>query len=636
MTDTLAELIRRLPAPVAVIAHGLDMEWLVERFPHVELRSPWQSDRTSVPSVRSVVLAVRDRTHLRSAAAVLGDHGQCSNVACWVSASAGRSVALVPRPEWPRLASMSTQCLGSASLDARFAAPVKVQEVLEEISRLSVVNTRPRPGRHVLGVSPTSPWPLDDPRSEVLSSLEDGAAERLPVDVVLAMGDTAACPPPPPSLISGAPAPVVTVEPALSWEECAQGSSWWHRASTADLGPLDEKVLNPTGYVRGWQVQDAQLTPVPGASHLLRVGGHDRYHVVDTRLGLSDADVSALRAFRSLHVPWRGGHGPHAYSRMVASLAMAGIPLTVGAVPPWATRLLDPSLLEVLCTSSVLTDEVSREAHSIRVRRAALQAHSAAAWRGHILSRASLAHVTPPSVSVVLATNRPEQVSFAVRQVNGQTGVAAELVLVTHGFELSDSQKKAISQSTGCPTVFVSAPTDMIFGDVLNLGATHASGDLVLKMDDDDWYGPQFISDLVLARNYSGAQMVGCPAEFVFVDPLWVTIRRPDRSELYGNFVAGGTMLIGRDELRTLGGFRPFRRAVDAGLLSSVRRSGGTAYRSHGFNYLLRRRGAGHTWDPGLAYFVSRSRVTNQWRGFRPPGGVSPEEQDRPERIVEQ
>jgi hypothetical protein len=635
MTDTLEVLISRLPGPVALIAHGIDTDSLIERFPQVELRTAWQNTKPS-RATRSVLLAVRDRTHLRSAAAVLGDHGQCSTVACWVSASAGRGISLVPRPEWPPIARMSSCCSGSATLDATFAKPVNVQEVLEEIARFSIVDTRPRPGRHVVGINAEGPWPPDDPRTQVIGAIHDEAIEPLPVDVVVQTRDDSDYMSPKSSPIAATPAPVVTVEPMLSWSECAMRPSWWQRSTARDIGPLDEKVLNPGGYLRGWQAQDAQLMPIPGAPHLLRITNGSRAHTVDTRFGLSDADVARLRAFRSIHVTWRGGHGPHAYARVVASLAMAGIPLTAGDVPQWAKRLLDPHLLVALREEADLTSEVSREAHSIRARRAALQAHSAAVWRGRILGQAGRMDRNRLSVSVLLATNRPEQVAFAIRQVDSQVGVDVELVLVTHGFELADDQKSAISRKRRIPTVFVPAPPSMVFGDVLNLGAAHASGDLVLKMDDDDWYGSQFVSDLILARHYSGAQLVGCPAEFVFVDPLWVTIRRPDRSELYGSYVAGGTMLIGRDELRTLGGFRPFRRAVDAGLLSSVRRSGGTAYRSHGFNYLLRRRGSGHTWDPGVAYFVSRSRVTNQWRGFRPPAGVSPEPQDRPERIVEQ
>ena len=39
------------------------------------------------------------------------------------------------------------------------------------------------------------------------------------------------------------------------------------------------------------------------------------------------------------------------------------------------------------------------------------------------------------------------------------------------------------------------------------------------KVDDDDRYGPEHIWDLVLARQFSGATVVGKGAEFVYLEP---------------------------------------------------------------------------------------------------------------------
>ena len=135
-------------------------------------------------------------------------------------------------------------------------------------------------------------------------------------------------------------------------------------------------------------------------------------------------------------------------------------------------------------------------------------------------------------------------------------------------------------------------------------------------MDDDDWYGPDFAADLLLALDYSGADLVGAPAEFTFLEELWLTTRSTATTEVFRPAVAGGTMLTSRAVLRQVGGFRDTVRYVDATLLAAVAAAGGTTYRSHGLGYVLRRGATGHTWDPGLAYFLRPERAREQWRDF--------------------
>jgi glycosyltransferase involved in cell wall biosynthesis len=220
---------------------------------------------------------------------------------------------------------------------------------------------------------------------------------------------------------------------------------------------------------------------------------------------------------------------------------------------------------------------------------------------------------------------------FALRQVARQRGVDLEVVLATHGFDADPAVLRSFADACAAPLHTFRADASVSFGEVLNLAARRASGDVLLKMDDDDWYAPDFVLDLLLARGYSGAQVVGCFAEFVFLEPLWTTTRRPKPSEVYTSHVAGGTMLIDRGAFRSLGGFRDTVKYVDANLLSAVIASGGTIYRTHGLGYVLRRGRHGHTWDPGLGYFLTGRRVSRQWRGFRPSRLVEADSGDHPD-----
>lgn len=90
--------------------------------------------------------------------------------------------------------------------------------------------------------------------------------------------------------------------------------------------------------------------------------------------------------------------------------------------------------------------------------------------------------------------------------------------------------------------------------------------------------------------------------------------------------------MIDRSTLADVGGFRPVRRAVDSGLMAAVREGGGSIYRAQGLGFMVRRAASGHTWDPGLGYFLTRSAVSGQWHGFSPSAELGVGEIDHPVR----
>ena len=169
----------------------------------------------------------------------------------------------------------------------------------------------------------------------------------------------------------------------------------------------------------------------------------------------------------------------------------------------------------------------------------------------------------------------------------------------------------------GAATVqVVPQPEEAVFGDVLNAAARAASGDVVMKMDDDDWYAPDVVADLLLARSYSGAELVGMPDDVYYLEPSDETVRLGQPTEVYRQFVAGGTLMLDRGLLHEVGGFRTVRRHVDAELIAAVRAAGGATYRTHGLGYVLRRTDSGHTWQADLDDL--RARAAQITPGFWP------------------
>lgn len=595
----LTALIGRLPGPVLVLTelpvgpsdHG----------PAVTVASP--GEPTPAGGWRSVLLVAADALALRRTAPLLSGLGRARTVAAWL-ATTDRAPALRLSPAWPPLREWRAEALagGAGLVVLHFTAPVLAGEVLNQLAgQLAPVRGS---GGVVVGYA--------GGRRELVSPADAGVRmlsgadtdEVIPPDLVLADRQL----PTPRAEVTGrSPAVVVEPVPALR------------------LGPVDDGLLNPIGFQRASLPGEQTLTAGQGRlSWAGPVAGLPADHI-------DPATVARLRAVPGVRV--RFGEPEPRLAAAVAALAVAGVPLTAERPVPAATaELLGAELAGLLIEPADLTDPLAREEHSVRLRRAGLHTHGVVGWRRRQAADLGIRTAAPPRVSALLAIRRPEQLGFAVRQVARQRlrSGSLELVIAAHGFSPDPG---LVAEAAGrLPVSVLELPADLVFGEVLARAAAAAGGDLLLKVDDDDWYGHDFIDDLLLARGYSGADLVGTPAEFVYLEPLGLTVRRRGETECFGRVVAGGTMLLDRGLLGSLGGFRAVTRFVDAQLLAAVRAAGGLTYRAHGLGYLLRRTTAGHTWTVPLDYFLARRRVAAQWRGFVPSSLLAVDPDDRPAR----
>lgn len=241
-----------------------------------------------------------------------------------------------------------------------------------------------------------------------------------------------------------------------------------------------------------------------------------------------------------------------------------------------------------------LLDRRDRELHSVRIRRAA--------------RRLLAPPADGPTISVLLASNRPQCLADALRSIAAQTVVAHQVLIGLHGPGWGPEHAALARDLFGEVAVIARFERSVPFGTMLQALSERASGDLVTKWDDDDWYGVHHLEDLAGALDDSGADLVGKAAEFVHLESADLTIRRlATGAERYSSTLSGGTLMLRTDTLAKIGGWAPAPRDVDRLLIRSLRRSGGLVYRTHGFEYVVRRASAGHTWDVDDEYFLEQA-----------------------------
>lgn len=215
-----------------------------------------------------------------------------------------------------------------------------------------------------------------------------------------------------------------------------------------------------------------------------------------------------------------------------------------------------------------------------------------------------------PAISVVIATKRPDDIATCLGDLAAQNYPAFEVLVGTHGYTLGAEQQAELSATLRPPLRFVEMPADYTLGRILGELSRKADGELISKVDDDDRYGADHLTDLFLAHRTSGADLVAKSARFVHLADEGRTIDRTWAApEAFAVTPAGGTMLLSRGVLAAAGGWSLSPRHVDADLITRVNATGGLTYRTHGLGYVYTRRNAGHTWQADAAEMLKNGEI---------------------------
>ncbi|MDE0658214.1 MAG: glycosyltransferase [Gammaproteobacteria bacterium] len=368
---------------------------------------------------------------------------------------------------------------------------------------------------------------------------------------------------------------------------------------------FDPRLHNPIGWIRNVERRAAALGPRKRLPPGVKV-----HRTVDT---------TAHQAIRHLHhIEDVRDYHPDAATRagVLVRLAASGVPIHTADSDPELDALLGTELADLMAADVSDASLDNREQIGIEMRRIALREHTLSARARQVAEAALPDPPRLPTVSVLLATNRPQCLAWAVANVKKQSYPHIELVVALHGGRFEDVDVEQ------CLRAFPSAKIlrlsdDHPLGAVMNAATDAAHGALVAKMDDDDLYDADHIWDLVLALEYSGADIVGKGAETVYLSGLDKTIRRRrDQAETYSSGIAGASLLLPRHTLQRVGGWRRTPRQVDITLIDDVLRAGGRAYRTHGAGLCVVRHNKGHTWDAEDHRFLANAETVHD--GWQP------------------
>ena len=370
-------------------------------------------------------------------------------------------------------------------------------------------------------------------------------------------------------------------------------------APTAATPAFDAEQVNPAGWPEAWKPAAALGTPNQLPT---RRASFRRVSAANLEKARSCHHVDDVAAYH---------HHPQSRAGRLAALAAAGAVVHLRDGGGEVAALLGERLHALMTDGGIATaSRAEREALSVDMRREALRTHSLRARARQVCEAASADVSLLPLVSVLLATRRPDRVVEAVASVASQTYPRVELVLAAHGDGFDRDLIETTVAGCGIEARVVTVPSARVLGEVLNEATELSRGALVTKFDDDDFYGPEHLWDLVLAHEYSKASLVGKAAEYVYLEGADRTLRRfRGGAEQVGSrlTLAGGAMLISRRDLDAVMGWQPVPSGVDKALIEDVASSGRLLYRTHGRGFVLVRHARGHTWQVDDQYFLKQA-----------------------------
>ncbi|MBF8253101.1 MAG: hypothetical protein HW379_1443 [Actinobacteria bacterium] len=228
-----------------------------------------------------------------------------------------------------------------------------------------------------------------------------------------------------------------------------------------------------------------------------------------------------------------------------------------------------------------------------------------------------------PKVSVVLSTVRPDDLTSILSQIKLQTLKSFELAIGLHGIQLNAKHKLLIGElnKRDIKVKVEKYPETSTLGFILTDLAGKTSGDFVAKMDDDDYYGPEHLRDLVDAIVDKSADAVGRAMNYVYLEPLDLTVRRfgvqgTQAVEIWSDWVCGGTILVSRSAGESAGWFGNGTTAVDRYILGRITENGGKIWRTFGAGYIYKRSFTFHTYVTNYSKYLKNAnqQVVGLWQ----------------------
>ncbi|WP_044642014.1 glycosyltransferase [Risungbinella massiliensis] len=200
-------------------------------------------------------------------------------------------------------------------------------------------------------------------------------------------------------------------------------------------------------------------------------------------------------------------------------------------------------------------------------------------------------------ISIISCTNRPSYVKNLVQNYVRQAHPKKELIIVVNSNDTSLSPYYRLTQKLRNVRIF-RIPEHETLGACLNFAVNKASYPYIAKFDDDDYYAPYYLAEMLQTLKRKNADIIGKRAHFMYLrGSKMLLLRFPQDENREVTYLPGATLVFKRSVFKRIQ--FPNRNIGEDDLFClSGKMEGYKVYSAGKYNFVAIRRknSANHTW----------------------------------------
>ncbi|WP_409295031.1 glycosyltransferase [Peribacillus sp. SCS-26] len=298
---------------------------------------------------------------------------------------------------------------------------------------------------------------------------------------------------------------------------------------------------------------------------------------------------------------------PTMFSRRVYELLASGT--NVVSTPSKGTAELFSGIVSICETE----EEVKQQLHMLlrhekyRERLALLGIRSVFAKHlyrhrfNEILQKIELSGISEeplPGVSIITCTNRIHSMDLVFQNYENQVWPNKELIIILNKDDMSLKKWLKKAKKYKNVSVFQISEHENL-GKCFNFALDHARYPFVSKFDDDNYYAPHFLTDLMHAFEYTDADIVGKGTYYSYLEGMkLLALRFPNRENQFVNLISGSAMIVKKSVFNNVRFPEDVPRGSDTIFIKDCISKNYKIYSTDKYNYVCMRSSnmEEHTW----------------------------------------